>query len=234
MNPFESLSVIIAAFDEEAGIERAVRAVVDAVPGAEVLVVDGGSDGTSDVVTRLGAELPRVRLVKNPNDRGKGHAIRVGIEHATEEVQAQIDADLQFLPNELPRLVAPIFEGRADVTLGSRFMRGAVRGAGSTPFFRTLGNTTIGAYASLLAGQRITDPQAGMKAWTRAAIRRVGLVSDNYSYEAEIAIKGVLRGLRVVDVPVTTAARETGESKVNVVTDGVRLLVDATRFRLGR
>ena len=229
---YSTLSVIIAAFDEEATIETVVRRVCAAVPGAEVLVVNGGTDGTGAVVTRLSAELPRVRLVDNPKSiAGKGHAIRVGIQQAAGAVQAQIDADLQFLPEELPRLVEPILTGDADVTLGSRFTGGAVRGDGSTPLFRTMGNRAISLYVSLLCGQAVTDPQAGMKAWSRAAIDRVALRSDNYSYEAEIVVRALRLGLRVRDVPITTHARAGGETKVNVVTDGLRLVRDVTRFR---
>ena len=83
---------------------------------------------------------------------------------------AQIDADIQFLPEELPQLIAPIQEGRADVALGSRFMPAAVRRPGSAPLFRSLGNKTASGYASLLFWHRMTDVQAGMKAWTREAI----------------------------------------------------------------
>lgn len=233
VSDYGTLTVIVAARNEEASIERVIRRVCTAVPGAEVLVVDGGADATGRVVERLAAELPRVRLIRNQPDHGKGHAIRVGIAHARGEVHAQIDADLQFLPEELPALVAPILEGTADVTLGSRFMAGSRRRRGSTPFFRTLGNRTASAYTSILCGQRITDPQAGMKAWTRAAAERIALECDNYSYEAEIAVKAVTRGLRVVDVPVTTLARAAGETKVHVVRHGLRLLWDLTRFAAG-
>jgi hypothetical protein len=93
-----------------------------------------------------------------------------------------------------------------------------------------MGNKTASLYASLVCGHRITDPQAGMKAWSRRAIERIAPRSDNYSYEAEIAVKAVRRGLRVQDVAITTDARTEGETKVNVVRDGLRLLRDITRF----
>jgi glycosyltransferase involved in cell wall biosynthesis len=228
--PPASITVIIAARDEEAIIEATVRRVLAAVD-AEVLVVDGGSDRTGEIVERLGSETPRVRLVGNVGDRGKGHAIRVGIAHASGEVMVQLDADMQFLPEDIPRVVAPILAGEADVTLGSRFTAGATRGAGSTPLLRTLGNKTVSGYVSLLCGQRVTDAQAGLKAWTREAAKRIDLQSDNFSYEAEIVVKALRRGLRVRDVPVATAARTTGTSKVSLVRDGARLLRDVTRFR---
>jgi len=227
---YGNVSVIIAALNEERSIAEVVRRVFQALPGAEVLVVHGGTDGTGKVVQDLAVHFPRLRLIPNPNDQGKGHAIRVGIAHASGEVHAQIDADLQFLPEELPKLVDPLLTQGVDITLGSRFMAGSVREPSSTPLLRTLGNLTASLYASMACRHRITDTQAGMKAWTRAAIERIGLKSDNYSYESEIPVKGALGGMRVLDIPITTLKRFTGISNVNVLLDGLRLLWDITRF----
>lgn len=229
------LTVIVATRNEQETIERCIRRTLDVYPrDCELLVVDGGTDGTCDVVTELSREYPAVRYIRNHNDRGKGHAIRIGIEAARAEVMAQIDADLQFLPEELPRLVEPILTGQADVVLGTRFARDSVRRPGSTPLLRTLGNKFASRYASILFRHRMTDVQAGMKAWTRHAAEVIDLQSDNYSYEVEIPVKAVSRGLRVVDVPITTEARHGGQTNVHVVFDGLRLLVDITRFWLRR
>ena len=229
------LTILVATFDEEDVIEACVRRVAAVYPdGAEILVVDGGRDRTGEIVRGLEGELP-VRYVRNEGDRGKGHAIRTGCREAKGDVIAQIDADLQFLPEELPRLVAPILEGRADVTLGTRFARGSVRRAGSTPPLRTLGNKLASGYASLLFLHRMTDVQAGMKAWSRAAMERTGPPrSDDYAYEVEIPARALTAGLRVVDVAITTEARAGGETKVNVVLDGIPLLWAITRFRVSR
>ncbi|MDP7019505.1 MAG: glycosyltransferase family 2 protein, partial [Pirellulaceae bacterium] len=159
-------SVIIAAFNEEATIEECVRRVFAVYPSdCEVLVVDGGSDKTGRIVNDLTGEFGDLRYIYNENDRGKGHAIKTGIAASQTDAMAQIDADIQFLPEELPLLFDPIHNDRADVVLGSRFMRRAVRRPGSTPFFRSLGNKTASGYASALYWHRMTDVQAGMKAW---------------------------------------------------------------------
>jgi glycosyltransferase involved in cell wall biosynthesis len=176
-------------------------------------------------------EIPGVRYVRNDHDRGKGHAIRVGCAHARAPVTAQIDADLQFLPEELPELVAPIERGEADVTLGTRFAPSSTRRPGSAPLFRSLGNRAASAYASLLFGQRMTDVQAGMKAWTTRAMELIAFESDGYSYEVEIPARALLAGLRVVEVPISTDPRAGGTTKVNVLLDGARLAWDMSRFR---
>ncbi|HIA18287.1 MAG TPA: glycosyltransferase family 2 protein, partial [Planctomycetaceae bacterium] len=174
------LSVIVAAFNEQDTIENCVRQIFEVYPQqCELLVVDGGTDDTEGVVKALVGEFPQLRYVRNHDDRGKGHAIRTGIAEARAEVMAQIDADLQFLPSDLPQLVAPIDENRADVTLGTRFATGSVRRPGSTPMFRRWGNKFASFYASLLYWHRMTDVQAGMKAWTRQAAELIDLQSDN-------------------------------------------------------
>jgi hypothetical protein len=89
------------------------------------------------------------------------------------------------------------------------------------------------AYASLLTGARLTDVLSGIKAWTRAASERIDLQSDGYSYEVELPMRALRRGLRVLEVPVTTRARLAGHSQVALVRDGARILVDISRFGFG-
>lgn len=228
------ISVIVATFNEEATVERCVRRILAVYPhDCEVLVVDGGSDGTGDIVRKLCEELPGLRYIRNENDRGKGHATKVGIAAARADIMVEIDADLQFLPEEIPRLVEPIRSGKADVVLGSRFMPGSQRLPGSTTWLRTFGNKTTSLYASVLFFQLMTDVLAGMMAWNRRTVQTFDVRSDNYSYEVEIPVKALRHGLKVLDVPVTTDARQGGVSCVNVVIDGITLLIDITRFRLG-
>ena len=223
----------MAAFDEQATIEACVRRILSVFPrGCEVLVVDGGSDRTGEIVRALEPELDGLRYVRNEGDRGKGHAIRTGIAAARAGVMAQIDADLQFLPEELPRLVAPILDGRAQVTLGTRFAAGSVRRRGATPLARRAGNALVAAYTSVLVGRRLTDVLAGMKAWTREAADAMALESDGYVYEVEIPAKALQRGLRLVEVPITTDARQGGHTHVHVALDGLALLADVTRLFL--
>jgi dolichol-phosphate mannosyltransferase len=148
---------------------------------------------------------------------------------------AQIDADLQFLPEELPRLVAPIVEGRADVVLGSRFVRGSRRFPGGVPPLRTLGNRIVSAWASLLFLHLMTDILAGIKAWSRPAIDMIQPRLDGFSYEIEIPVRALRHGLRVVDVPVTTVVRRGGRSHVSrVAVEGARMLWTTAALRAGR
>lgn len=228
-----SLSILIATFNEEASIELCLRELARVyAKDVEILVIDGGSDRTGERVRALERLLPGLRYVRNQPDLGKGHAIRRGVYEARGSWMAQLDADLQFLPADLPRVIEPLRRGEADVVLGSRFTRGSRRLPGGTPLLRTLGNRFMSGYASALSGRHMTDVLAGIKAWTREAIDRVDLRSNGYSYEVEIPMRAMRHGLRVVEVPVTTQARHGGESNVDVFRTGARMLFDIGRFRL--
>lgn len=229
------LSVILPTRNEVATIAECIARTVAACPQrCEVLVVDGGSDATEQAVRTLAGAHPGIRYIRNHGDRGKGHAIRAGIDAARAPVMAQLDADLQFLPEDLPRLVAPVIDGRADVALGSRFLADARRSPRGAPPLRTAGNHVVSAWASLLFHHRMTDVLAGIKAWSRPAIDLVRPRLDGYGYEIEIPARALLRGLRVIDVAVTTEARRAGQSHVrNVALEGVRLLGVAAALRTG-
>lgn len=232
--PASSISVIITTLNEEAAIEDCLRRVVAVLPaGSEVLVIDGGSDRTGEIVRQLASELPGIRYFKNENDRGKGHAVHVGLGLARGEILLQIDADLQFLPEEMPALLEPLQQNLADLVLGSRFQQDSRRLPGSTPPLRTFGNWLVSWYATLLFGRRMTDVLAGMKAWRRQVTETVRLTTETCSYDAELPVKAVAAGFRVIDVPITTDARHGGVSAIRVFRDGRRILWDLTCFRLG-
>lgn len=227
-----SLSIVVPTRNEEAIIATCLRALVNELPDAEILVVDGGSDGTEGVVQQMAQRHPRIRHIRNEGDRGKGHAIRTGILAARGECVVQFDGDLQFLASDIPRLIAPIEANQADLVLGSRFTRGSRRSVGSTPWLRRMGNLAVSAYASALCGHRMTDVLAGIKAWRREVSDAFFLTSDSFTYEAEIPIKALRCGYRVCDLAVGTEPRTTGESSVNVWKTGLALLRDLPRFRL--
>lgn len=182
------------------------------MPEAEILIVHGGNDNTASIASRLKEEIPEVKVVRNENDRGKGHAIRKGIECASHDVMVQFDADNQFFATDLPALADPILEGRADVTLGSRFLPSADRSAYKPSMFRDYGNRLLSFYVSLLTGKKASDITAGVKGWSRSAIENIALQDDKYSYEAEIVVRAARLGLKVQEFPVKYASREGGES----------------------
>ncbi|MCB0338606.1 MAG: glycosyltransferase family 2 protein [Bdellovibrionales bacterium] len=223
------ISIIIPTFNEEACIEECVRRVALACPKAEILVVDGGWDQTSNRVRRLQGKQFDLNFVKNQDDRGKGHAVRTGIALAKGDILVQFDADLQFSPEDLPKLINPIIEGDADMVLGSRFLKSNFRNSGSP--IRSIGNWFFSAFVSKMFNHEFTDILAGCKAWRRMILPEGCPKSDNYSYEIELPVTALQRGARIIDVPVVTSPRLTGTSSVRAFSVGLQLLVDVFKFR---
>ena len=236
MNKKPQISVLIACFNEEANIAECIRNVSAALPDAEIVVIHGGSDGTLEIARSLSGSIPNLVLVRNENDRGKGHAIRTGVERASADVMAQFDADLQFFASDLPALVEPVLKGECDLSLGSRFLPSSDRSAYRTSFFRDAGNRVLSGLVSVLIGCRVTDATAGIKAWTRDAIRRIDYRDDRYSYEAEIVTRAGGLGLRIQEVPVSYASRHKGSSQhansLDVIKAGLVIIVKAIACRI--
>jgi len=215
------ISVIIASRNEEKNIKDCIERCYKALPNAEVIVVEGGDDRTVEIANSLKKKYPSLKVIHNKNDRGKGHGIRVGIQHATKSIMAQVDADCQFLPEELPQLVKPIVDGKTDITFCSRLMKGSKVAKGAITPIHYLANWVVSSYTSMLAGHWYTDVQAGFKAWTAKAIRDIDLQCDHFGYEPELAIMAAKKGYTIIEVPVSFRPRTKGTSKVNLWRDGI-------------
>jgi glycosyltransferase involved in cell wall biosynthesis len=225
-------TIIIPCYNEELNIAACLKEVLFYNVDCEILVVDGGSDATEQIVKEYQKENPNLKYIKNINDQGKGHAIRTGIVNATGELIAQIDCDLQFLPEDLNQLFTYLSDNPIDLVVGSRFLEDSIRVEGSTPFLRKLGNYFFSFYLSLLTGQKHTDVLSGIKAWKRKVTETFALESDNYSYELELILKSIHYGFQVRDLPITTKPRFAGFSTVNVIKTAIDLIKDITSIKL--
>jgi len=234
MKGLPPISVIIASRNEEKNIGECIRRCYRALPNSEVIVVEGGDDRTIAIAEGMKKRYKTLKVVHNKNDRGKGHGIRVGIQHASNAIMAQVDADCQFLPEELPKLVKPIVDGKADITFGSRLMKGSKVAKGAMTSVHRLANWVISTYTSTLAGHWYTDVQAGFKAWTAKAIRDIGLRCDHFGYEPELAVMAGKKGYKIAEVPISFKPRTKGISKVNLWRDGVMILFYLLKVKLFR
>ncbi len=207
MNPDHvRVSVVIPTHNEAQSIGR-VLADLPANIVTEVLVVDSNStDGTPEIAAKMGA-----RVLHEPR-RGYGRACLTGLAAATNpDVVVFLDGDYSDRPAELPLLLAPITEGRADITLGSRLQSG--RSAGALPWHQVFGNRLAAGLIGLLYGLRITD-LGPFRAARADVLRRVELKENTYGWAVEIILKGTLRGFRIVEVPVSYYPR-IGKSKIS-------------------
>ncbi len=208
------LAVVVPAKDEEATIgELLDRLARVRVPGYElrpIVVNDGSTDRTAEVAGEKGAAV-----VHHPENRGLGAAVRTGLRAAVEadaSAVAYMDADLEYSPEDIPRLVEPVLAGRVDYVLGSRFLGGSheVRGM---KLHRRFGNHAFTRLQALLTGHPITDGQTGMRAFSREAAHRAEIIHD-YNYAQVLTLDLLRKGFRMEEVPIRYRVREHGESFV--------------------
>ena len=206
------LAVVIPAKDEEATIGELLDRVASVrVPGyrLRVFVVDDGStDETAGIARRRGATV-----VEHPDNRGLGAAVRTGLCVAVEDgasLVAYLDADLEYYPEDIPRLVGPILDGRADYVLGSRFKGGVRR---MKPY-RRIGNHAFTVLLMLLTGRAMTDGQTGMRAFSREAATAAEIIHD-YNYAQVLTLDLLRKGFAFEEIPIRYSLREHGTSFVN-------------------
>jgi glycosyltransferase involved in cell wall biosynthesis len=215
------LSVIIPVYNERPTIEELLRRVREVAIDKEIVVVDDAStDGTRDFLSSLPAE-PGLRVVLQPENRGKGAAVRRGLTEAQGEVVIIQDADLEYDPRDYTKLIEPIDQGLADVVYGSRFLGWPRR---VLHFRHQLANRFLTTLSNLATDLNLTDMETCYKMMTREVARSLRLRSDRFAIEPEITAKIARLGYRVYEVPISYHGRDYWEGKKITWTDGVAAL----------
>jgi glycosyltransferase involved in cell wall biosynthesis len=204
------LSILVPCYNEEDSIGEVLSQLRSvALPlEREVIVID---DGSTDKSVGILTANPSVKIVKHDRNMGKGAAIRTGIEHAKGDLLLIQDADLEYSPEDIPKLVKPILENRADLVLGSR-MRGTRKGMS---FSHTLGNLVLSLVTTILFGKLVTDVMTGYKLLTREMLLELKLTSSDFAVETELVAKALRRGYRLREVPIRYVSRRNGFAKVS-------------------
>ena len=225
-----ALGVIIPAYNEAASVGRVLRRVLlqDCVEQV-VLVDDGSSDGTLQAAETFSGD-PRVVIRRHPSNRGKGAAIRTGLDAITAPIVIIQDADLEYDPVDYERLIAPILEGRADVVYGVRGFAGHT----AYSYWFVKGNQLVTSATNILFNCYIHDMETGFKAMRTALMRRLGLKGQRFDIEPEITGRILRLGYRIHEVPIDYYARSRAEGKKLTWKDGVKALVTLSRIRLAR
>lgn len=208
------LSIVIPVFNEAATIARIVDMVqaVDAGMEKEILLVDDCStDGTKDVLRKMGSAQPGLKVLEHAVNRGKGAALRTGFGAATGDVVLVQDADLEYDPREYPRLLAPILDGHADVVFGSRFLGGGPHRV--VYFWHYLGNKLLTTLSNMTTNLNLTDMEVCYKVFKREVIQSIPLKENRFGFEAEITAKVARRKLKIYEVPISYYGRDYSEGK---------------------
>lgn len=223
-----SLTFLIPIYNERATVEEILRRVESSGLADEIVLVDDGStDGTRELLQGL-PEQPQVKLVLHPNNRGKGAAIRSGIEHATCDLVLIQDADLEYDPREVSKLLEPILDGRADVVYGSRFL-GAPRR--TTMFWHMVANKLLTLMTNVLYNSILSDMETGYKLFKRELLQDLKIRSNRFDFEPEITAKLLKRKLRIFEVPISFNPREYSEGKKIGLKDAFAAVWALLKFR---
>ena len=228
------VSVVMPAYGEEATIEVVLRRVCELDLHLEMIVVDDGSkDRTVDIVEAVAKDLGgKVKLLRHDRNRGKGAAVRTGIAASKGDIVVIQDADLEYDPRDLPRLLGPLLEGVADVVYGTPPARR--RAAARAPLLALRRQPRALLLTNVLYNTTISDMEVGYKAFRGDLIRSIELVSDDFGFEPEVTAKLLRRDdIRLYEVPISYYGRTYAEGKKITWRDGVRAVIALVRFRFG-
>ncbi|HHH81803.1 MAG TPA: glycosyltransferase family 2 protein [Chloroflexi bacterium] len=223
------LSVIMPVYNEAATISEILERVQAVGLADEIIIVDDGStDGTREVLEGLAAADPRIRLILHDHNQGKGAAVRTGIQEAGGDLLIIQDADLEYDPRDYPVLLRPIEEGKADVVYGSRFLGAPHR---VTMFWHMVANKMLTFMTNLLYNSILTDMETGYKVFRREIIQSIPLRSSRFNFEPEVTAKLLKRKMRIFEVPISFNPREYSEGKKIGLKDAFEAVWTLIKYR---
>jgi glycosyltransferase involved in cell wall biosynthesis len=228
LKSYHKLSVIVPVFDERntvVEIVRRMRAVDIPLDREIVLVDDGSTDGTSEILRQLADST--VRVVYHERNRGKGSAIRTGLEQVTGDLVLVQDSDLEYDPEDWPKLLAPVLRGKAQVVYGSRFT-GERR---NMLFLHWVGNRFLSLVTNMLYNTTLSDMETCYKLFDRDVIASIRLRASGFEFEPEVTAKVLRQGIRIYEVPISYAGREFHEGKKITWRDGFVSLWTLLKYR---
>jgi dolichyl-phosphate beta-glucosyltransferase len=227
LSQYPKYSIVIPAFNESARIPATLESVIACIRekgwDAEVIVVnDGSTDSTAQLVLDMAGEAPEIRLLENPGNRGKGYAVRNGILHALGDIVMFTDSDLSAPINEAERLFAAI-AGGADIVIGSRWLATS-RQTHRQPLYRQFFGRCFNAVCRMVMRLPFADTQCGFKAFTRAAAQTVFQLQtiERWGFDPEILFIALKRGFKIQEVPVSWA--HDARTRMSYLRDGLQML----------
>jgi glycosyltransferase involved in cell wall biosynthesis len=224
------LSVVVPVYNERNTLVEILRRMrnvrlPEGIDREIIVIDDGSSDGTREVLKQLGDST--VRVIVHPENRGKGAAVRTGFEHATGDYILVQDADLEYDPDDWPKLLNPVLRGKARVVYGSRFT-GERR---NMLFLHWVGNRFLSLTTNILYNTTLSDMETCYKLIDKALLDELHLRANKFDIEPEITAKILKRKIRIYEVPISYTGREFDEGKKITWRDGFSALGTLVKYR---
>jgi glycosyltransferase involved in cell wall biosynthesis len=227
------LSVVIPVYNESETLFEIIRRVLAAPIEIErelVLVDDFSTDGTRELYAKLPEEFPdaTIRVIKHEVNQGKGAALRTGYKEVKGDIVIVQDADLEYSPDDYPKLLGPILDGRADVVYGSRFIGGQEHRV--LYFWHSVGNRFLTLLSNMFTDLNLTDMETCYKVFKTEVIRGIEIKSDRFGVEPEVTAKIARGRWRIYEVGISYSGRSYEEGKKITWKDGVKAILAIVRY----
>ena len=228
----KKLSIIIPAYNEEKTISEIIRRVknvkLNGIAKEIVIVDDASTDSTKKILD--GISDKSIKVVHHKKNMGKGSAIRTALNYTTGDIILIQDADLEYNPEEYPKLLEPIIGGKFDVVYGSR-LEAIKKNIKNMYKLHYLGNMFLTLMTNILYGTKITDMETGYKVFRKEVIKGIKLRARRFDFEPEITAKILKKGYKITEVPIGFAGRKFDEGKKITWRDGVKALYYLIKYR---
>ena len=226
------LSVVIPCYNEEQTLESCVSKVMEIDNerlGLELIIInDASSDNSLSIAHQLAERYPNIKVLNHEVNQGKGAALRTGFKHATGDFVVVQDADLEYDPLEIPSLLKPLIDNKADVVLGSRFLSGGAHRV--LYFWHSLGNKFLTLLSNMFTDLNLTDMETCYKVFKREVIQSIDIKENRFGFEPEIVAKVAQRRLRIFEMGISYFGRTYEEGKKIGWKDGFRALYCIFRY----
>jgi glycosyltransferase involved in cell wall biosynthesis len=229
----ETLSIVIPVFNEFKTIKEIIERVHEVhlpqVASREIVIVDDYStDGTRDILAAY-KDQNTIKVIYHDRNRGKGAALRTGIAHTTGDFVIIQDADLEYDPQEYPKLLMPLLAGKADVVYGSRFMGSESKRV--LYYWHSVGNKFLTTLSNMFTNINLTDMETCYKVFRGEVIRSIRIEEDRFGFEPEVTSKVARMGCRIYEVGISYSGRTYAEGKKINWKDGVRAIWCILKYR---